>query len=380
MSTESERLTDGALNRALLARQGLLTPFDAPVAEVVEAIGAIQAQAWAAPPVALWSRMRAFAVEDLQAALARRDVVAGTLLRATLHLVSAREHPAYHAVAEASGATDWRRTKAARTDASDGLRTALLEHSAEVPRTGEEIAAFAEAWVEAHPGAIAAEEVEHQRQHGWRALARWSALTRVPTDGRFTAKAPAALLAAPAVAALPDGNEALALVVPRHLPAFGPAGAQDVAGWIGWRKPPGRAALEALAPDLVTVEDEHGRTIYDLPEAPRPGPRTKAPPRFLAAFDSALLAYPADRRTRIVPDDLRDVVYLRRNLQIRPTFLVDGFVAGIWTIEGGRREATLTLTPGAALADRDRAAVVMEGGRLLRWARPDAKSHRVAVA
>jgi winged helix DNA-binding protein len=380
VSSRTECATDRALNRALLARQGLLAPFHAPVAEVVEAIGAIQAQAWAAPPVALWSRMRAFTVEDLHAALARRDVVAGTLMRATLHLVSAREHPAYHAVAEASGATDWRRTKAPRTAASDGLRTALLEHAADVPRSGEEIAAFAEAWVAAHPDAIAAEEVEHQRRYNWRALARWSALTRVPADGVFTAKAPAALLAAPEAAAPPDADEALAIVVRRHLRAFGPAGAEDVAGWIGRRTPPVRAALDALAPDLVAVEDEHGRTLYDLPDAPRPDARTTAPPRFLAAFDSALLAYPADRRTRIVPDDLRDLVYLRRNLQIRPTFLVDGFVAGIWAIEGGRREATLTLTPGAPLADGDRTAVEAEGERLLRWARPEAKSHRVAVA
>jgi Winged helix DNA-binding domain len=364
----------------MLARQGLLEPFDAPLVEVVEAIGAIQAQAWAAPPVALWSRMGDFAVEDLHAALERRDLVAGTLLRSTLHLVSAREHPAYHAVVEASGATDWWRTKAARTAASDGLRTALLEHAADTPRTGEEIAAFADAWVDAHPDAIAAEEVERQREYAWRALGRWSALTRVPADGRWTAKAPSALLAAPGAGAPPDAGEALQAVIRSHLRAFGPAAAEDVAGWIGWRTPPVRTALDALAADLVAVEDEGGRTLYDVPDAPRPDPDTPAPPRFLPAFDSALLAYPADRRTRIVPDALRDLVYLRRNLQIRPTFLVDGVVAGIWAIEGGRSAATLRLTPGGRLTKKERAAIEAEGERLVRWARPDAKSHRVAFA
>jgi winged helix DNA-binding protein len=323
--------------------------------------------------------MGSFEVEDLRAALERRDLVAGTLLRATLHVVSAREHPAYHAVAEASGATDWWRTKADRTPAADGLRAALLDH-AETARTGEEIAAFADAWVDAHPDAIAPEEVERQRDYAWRALGRWSALTRVPADGRWTAKAPSALLAAPGAGAPPDADEALAAVVRRHLRAFGPAAAEDVAGWIGWRTPPVRAAFDALADDLVTVDDERGRTVYDLPGAPRPDPGTTAAPRFLAAFDSALLAYPADRRSRIVPDGLRDLVYLRRNLQIRPTFLVDGVVAGIWAIEGGRREATLALTTGTRLTKKDRTAVAKEGERLVRWARPEANSHHVVFA
>jgi hypothetical protein len=352
--------TDRWLNRALLARQGLLEPFDAPVVEVVEAIGALQAQAWAAPPFALWSRMRGFEAGELHDALARRELVTGINLRATLHLVSAREHPAYHAVTEGSGLTDWRRTKA---ESSDALRSAVLAF-AESPRSGEEIAAFADAWVEAHPGAIAEEEIEHQRTYKWRPLVRWSALTRVPEDGQWTSKTPASLVAAPRLDA---PENALELVIRRHLRAFGPAAAEDVASWIGWRVPPVRAALEQLD-DLVTFDGGY----YDLPDAPRPDPDTPAPARFLAAFDSALLAYPSKRRTRIVPDELRDLVYLRKNLQVKPTFLVDGRVAGIWGIEVKRREATLTLTGSPD------AGVLEEGEKLVRWAQPGAKTYHVA--
>jgi hypothetical protein len=360
-------MTERALNRALLARQGLLEPFDAPVVEVVEAIGALQAQAWAAPPVALWSRMRELSVEDLYGALERRELVTGISLRATLHLVSAREHPAYRALAEAQ--TDWRRTKAERTEEADGLRVALLDY-AEEPRSGDELAAFADAWVEKHPGAIPDEEVEHQRKYGWKPLLRWGALTRVPADGRWGAKAPAALVAAPGEP--PPLEEALAEVVRRHLRAFGPAGPEDVASWTGLGVPPVRKAFEA-----VELEEVDG--LYDLPGSPRPGADVPAPPRFLAAFDSALLAYPSRRRGRIVPDKLRDLVYVRRNLQVKPTFLVDGRVAGIWAIEVRRREATLTLEPGTRLSKADRAAVVEEGERLVRWAKPDAKAHHVTV-
>jgi hypothetical protein len=165
-----------------------------------------------------------------------------------------------------------------------------------------------------------------------------------------------------------EPGDALEIVIRRHLRAFGPASAEDVASWIGWRVPPVRAALAKLE----LAEFDGG--LFDLPDAPRPDPDTPAPPRFLAAFDSALLAYPAKRRTRIVPDELRDLVYLRKNLQVKPTFLVDGRVAGIWAIEVKRREATLTLTGAPDVG------VIEAGEKLVRWAHPGAKAHHVVTA
>src|SRR3954469_1145418 len=103
-------MTTTALNRALLARQGLLDRLDLPFVDAVEAIGALQAQYWPAPPAALWSRVGGFAPEALYAALKDGELVAGTLLRATLHLVSAREPPAYAAVVSEAAGHHWRRT------------------------------------------------------------------------------------------------------------------------------------------------------------------------------------------------------------------------------------------------------------------------------
>ena len=132
-------------------------------------------------------------------------------------------------------------------------------------------------------------------------------------------------------------------MIRRHLRAFGPASAEDVASWIGWRTPPVRAALKALESDLTALDGG----LYDLPDAPRPDADTPAPPRFLAAFDSALLAYPSKRRTRLVPDELRTSSTCARTSRSSRRSCVDGFVAGIWAIEVKRREATLTLTTGA---------------------------------
>jgi hypothetical protein len=372
-----EPLTLPELNRALLARQGLLDRrLPVPLADGVEAVGALQAQHWPALPVALWSRLDGFAVADLHDALARGELVSGTLLRATLHLVSAREHPAYAAVVAAAGSDDWRRTAGEPSDEVAALRGEVLGFTRETPRTGEEIATLIEAWVARHPRAIDTAELERQRAHKWRAFLRWSSLVRAPGDGRWGTKAPAALRAAPGSAdAPPAEQEALDAVIQRHLRAFGPAGAEDVAGWIGWRVPPVRAALERLAPRLVRFQDERGRPLYDLPEAPRPDPETPAPPRLLAPFDSVLLAYASGRRARILPDAHRQAVYERANLRIRPTFLIGGLVAGTWSIEVRRREAVLTLRALQRLSRGDRGALLGEAELLLEAVHPDAVTH-----
>jgi hypothetical protein len=372
-------MTTTALNRALLARQGLLERLDLPLVDAVEAVGALQAQYWPAPPAALWSRVEGFEPTALYAALDDGELVAGTLLRATLHVVSAREHPAYAAVAAEAAGHHWRRTDDEPGAGIGQLLTKLRADARTTPRSAEEIGAFVEQWVGEHPKALSRAELERQRELKWRPFQRWSAFVRVPADGAWGAKAPSALLAAPRPRGAPKGDKALDEVVRRHLRAFGPAGPDDVAGWIGWRTPPVRESFERLGADVERFEDEDGRALYDLPDAPRPDPDTPAPPRLLAAFDSVLLAYTAKRRARILPDEHRDAVYERRNLQIRPSYLVDGLVAGTWSIEVKRRVATLTLCPLERLARATRSELVDEAERLVRALQPQAKGHEVAV-
>jgi hypothetical protein len=380
VSDAAQRMTTTALNRALLARQGLLARLDLPLVEAVEAVGALQAQYWPAPPAALWSRVEGFEPEAFYAALNDGELVAGTLLRATLHLVSAREHPAYAAVASEAAGHHWRRTDDEPGAEVDELLSKLRAYAKRTPRTTEQIGAFVEAWLAEHPKALSKAELDRQRELKWRPFQRWSAFVRAPADGAWGTKAPSALLAAPRPRGAPKGDKALDEVVLRHLRAFGPAGPEDVAGWIGWRAPPVREALERVGAELERFEDEDGRTLYDPADAPRPDPETPAPPRLLAAFDSVLLAYAAKRRGRILPDQHRDAVYERRNLQIRPSYLVDGLVAGTWSIEVKRREATLTLRPLERLARATRSALVDEAERLVRTLQPEANGHAVVVA
>ena len=371
-------MNDRALNRALLARQGLLEPLDGSVVEVVERIGAMQAQHWPAVPVGLWTRMRTFTPDALYGALAEGELLVGISLRGTLHVVSAREHPAYAAVADAGGVNDWRRTKAPLPAAGDGLRADLLAWAARRPREVAEVAPFAEEWVAAHPDAVAPEEVEAQRAVKWRPLLRCSRLVRVPAGGAWGPKTPALSAVAPRAQA-PAAEPAVDEVVRRHLRAFGPAGVDDVAGWMGLAPPVVRPRLEALADSLSVVEVGR-RRLYDLPDAPRPGEDAPAPVRFLGDFDSMLLAYAVRHRERLWPAALRDLVYVRGNLRIRATVLVDGFVAGIWGDEAKRGQATLTVTlgPGVKLGRPARRDIVAAGERLLAARHPRAKAVKVA--
>jgi hypothetical protein len=373
--TNQDNATPAQLNRSLLARQGLLARSDAGLVEAVEAFGAIQAQQWSSPPLGLWNRLRGFAADDLWTALERGDLLTGMLMRRTLHLVSAREHPAYSRVASDSGVGGWLLRGVEPPERAGEMLEDTLRYAARV-RTGDELTGYAEKWVAAHPDALPAVAVEAQREYAWRPFRAQPGFVRAPADGQWSKRTPAAYRAAPA--AMHDPDPAWDLVVRRHLAAFGPAGADDVAYWLGCPVKTAKAVLERLDP--VTLGGQGSRRVlYDLPSAPRPDADVEAPPRLLPAFDGALLGYAANRRGRILPDAYRDRVYQRANLRWLPTLLVDGMVAGTWSTQTKRVAAVVAVTAFAALARATRAAVVAEAEELARFVAPDAKTHEVTV-
>jgi len=126
---------------------------------------------------------------------------------------------------------------------------------------------------------------------------------------------------------MPSPEDAMDVVVRRYLAAFGPATVLDIAQFTKLLRVPVRAAVERLRPDLIELRSTDGQELIDLPGAPIPPGQTTAPARFLPMWDSVLLAY-ADR-SRIIPPDVRMHV-IRRNGDVLPTILVDGYVAGVW--------------------------------------------------
>src|SRR5215207_7076924 len=85
-------LSERELNRALLARQMLLERVKAPIPRVLERMGGLQAQYAPSMYIGLWSRVEGLERDAVTRALERRKVVHGTLLRSTIHRVSARDY------------------------------------------------------------------------------------------------------------------------------------------------------------------------------------------------------------------------------------------------------------------------------------------------
>ena len=358
-------ITERGLNRALLARQGLLEPYRPAPAEVVAAIGAVQTQYWPSLVAALVGRTSGLGADRVYRDLAAGRLLVGTLLRGTIHTVTAEEYPAYAAVTAGSKVGHLRRPANVPDEATGELREELRRFTAE-PRTPEQVYEFAESWAQHHPGVFDDEELAYQRTSKWRPFCAKVGLLRVPLDGHWNSKTPKGLLAGPTERP-PD---ALPTVIRAHLRAYGPAAAEDVASWIAWNVGPVRKTLEGM--DLPTFGDEAGRTLYDLPDAPRPDPDDDAPVRLLPWWDGALVAYAPKRRTRILPEAYRDLVWVRANGQVKPTFLVDGLVAGTWTLTTGRGTVTLRATPLRPFGKRIRVDLVTEAERLLAGSHPGA--------
>lgn len=122
-----------------------------------------------------------------------------------------------------------------------------------------------------------------------------------------------------------------------------------------------------------------GQELFDLPDAPRPDPDTPAPPRFLYDFDNLLLSH-VDRR-RVITDEVRERIAAKRiaakNGTAPGTVLLDGFVAGTWTIARQRRAAILRIEPFSPLPPQDRHALAEEGARLLAFTDADAQTRDI---
>ena len=86
-----EVLTRHALNRAALERQGLLRRWTIPVSEAIERLIGLQSQLPDPPYIGLWTRLEGFRRDTLTWELYARQVVRSTMMRYTLHLVTARD-------------------------------------------------------------------------------------------------------------------------------------------------------------------------------------------------------------------------------------------------------------------------------------------------
>ena len=335
----SERtLTLRELNRATLARQLLLERKRLSPASVIERLVGMQAQWPPAPYVGIWTRTTSFRPAALERELARGAVVKATVMRQTLHLVTR---------------SDYALLRAALSETNFPWETAIAR------RLAPSVRALASAGPVTTTQALAHLEHKHRltgldARRAWRAARvrahllhhHETALWNGRPEGRFVA------LDEPE---LHVPVEARAEILRRYLAAFGPATLRDIGAWSMMHVPELKAALARL--ELRRFRDERGRELLDVPRAPLPDPETPAPVRFLPKWDNVLLGF-ADR-TRVLPEEYRKRI-IGANGDVAPTFLVDGFVAGVWRVEDGR----IVPTPFAPLSRASRRELEDEAARL----------------
>jgi Winged helix DNA-binding domain len=313
-------LTRRELNRALLARQLLLDRAPSPIPKALDRIGGIQAQYAPSMYIGLWSRLRNLERDAVSRALERRSVVQGTLMRATIHLVSARDY--------------W--------PISIGVRRARREQYLRYPGrdvTAKQVAPAARRLRSAlAKGPMSRAEIDELLDKPGAALINglglWVDLVRVPPAGTWERRRADVYAAAEDWLGAPEADEGqgVELLVKRYLGGFGPAPRSDIANWAGLHPKALEPALKRLR--LRRFRGEDGEELLDLPRAPLPDPDTPAPVRFLPVWDATLLVHA--RRTGILPEEFRSRVFNVRTPQSVNTFLVDGEVAGTWRYEKRR--------------------------------------------
>jgi hypothetical protein len=318
----------------------------------------MQAQFPKPPFIGLWSRIENFEREDLRKLIAKRDVVRATMMRGTLHYVTRKDYAA------------WR---PALQPALDAVVQGIISKGPPMDLD----ALQSEARKFYGKGAAVFDAL---REHLARRFPDWNErlmgyavrlrvpLVMMPEDSAWSYPPNCEFALADELLGKRLASSATAHdLALRYLAAFGPASAADFQTWSGLKN--GRAVFDELP--LQTV----GKNLFDLPDAPRPDEDTAAPVRFLPEYDNLLLAH-ADRK-RIIADELRPRV-ATKNLRILPTFLVDGFVAGTWSITR-KKTATLTIEPFAKLSASTREALAAEGERLVRFSEEDAKGWAVEI-
>jgi hypothetical protein len=352
-------LTQRELRLAVLARQLLLERQRLPVARALERMGGIQAQYAPSTYIRLWSCLDGFQRDDLTRALERKRAITATLMRSTIHVVSARDYWLFAAGVGPSRETWWLRTwgKGHSERELAAARKALCKELAGRTIKRDELNRIYEAqgstvWNGAWIPLVRvppASTWEHRRSDLFRLAAEW-----IPGDEATE-------------------EEGIAHLLRRYLQGFGPAPVADAANWAGVPAAKMRGAAERAK--LRTLRDEGGNALLDLPRGPLADASTPTPVRFLPTWDATLLVHV--RRTQILPEEYRTRIFSTKTPHSVGTVLIDGSVAATWRVERSARKATTVVAPFERTPRGD--DMRDEAVGLARFHEPDAPTHSVRV-
>ena len=319
-----ERVND-RLRRARLGAQLLHQPRDRSAADVVRHLTGVQAQMLPAAELGLHVRSGGLTRARIERARLRdHSIVRTWAMRGTLHLIPSDDHAWLVPLLTEPRVGNARRRVAqegvspAQTDRALTLIEAMLTNG---PMTRPEIAdRLARRRVP-----VAGQAIAHLV---WMSAARGAIVYGPDVGGETGFVLARDWLGAPAPPA--DRDTALRELAIRYLRAHGPAEPDDLAAWSGLGVRDAKRAWSLAADRLVPFRDapELGWRLR--------GARITEPEgvvRLLPAFDDYLLGW-RDRSFAVPPG--RAGTVNRGGGMIRPTLVVDGTVAGTWTIDDGR--------------------------------------------
>jgi DNA glycosylase AlkZ-like len=363
---EGSVLDRRTLNRTQLARQHLLDRVALPVPAMIEHLVGLQAQVPRDPYISLWSRIRGFDPLELERLLVERRAVRMTLMRTTLHLVTARDaralRPVLQPVCERGFQSSPFRRRLEWVDMASLLAAgrALLD---ERPRTVAELGGLlALRWPGHDPSALAyaVRYLLPLVQPPPRGMWRRSGASRITSVGAW--------LGGTAEDG-PGENATADDVVLRYVRAFGPATVADIRMWSGLTGV--AVVLERIRPRLRTFRDDAGRVLFDVDDGTFAAPDHPAPVRFTGEYDNLFLSH-ADR-SRITGANRWGSAYARKG-----AFFVGGFLAGSWRAVRTGGSASIELEPVVRIETRMRSEVDVEAADLLGFLEPDSGMRAVA--
>lgn len=365
-------VTHRALGRATLARQMLLERAQHTPTRAIERLAGMQAQAPLSPYVGLWTRLSTFETDQLATLVRHRKVVRASLMRVTVHLVSARDALAWRPILQRVAEGGWRGSRWSRqigsADPAAVLAAAreLIDERA-VGRT-ELGQALAERFPDADPFALGGTVLYLQAtvQPPPRGVWGEGGVTKLRSMQSWLGREL-------------DADPSVDDLVLRCIGALGPMSVKDIQAWCGLTRL--REVVERLGPRLREFRGEDGAELFDRPRAARPSADVPAPARYLPEYDNLLLSH-ADRR-RVNPLG-RPVPLFPGNGAQLGTFLVDGQHSGHWRIRRSAgaadpSSAVLELEPFRRLRPPEVDELSAEGLALLRFVTGDRVAHEVRV-
>jgi hypothetical protein len=345
---ERARLTWAQVCARRLARHWLAAPArGVPPAAVVGAVCGAHAQVMAAAGLSIGVRMEGVTRAQVREALWReRSLVKTRGPRGTVHVLPARDLPAWTGALSVVPASPNDLLSAAQTDAVVAAIDRVLSDG------GELTAGEMDAAVIAATGPWAADQFEAFASGTWprwrwamAAAANRGALCFGPTRGnRVTYASPRRWLPGFRPA---DGRTALAWLVRRYLHAYGPATAQQFAQWVGGPRRWAAELFESLAGGLedVEVEGRVASVVAGDTGAPPAAPRGV---RLLPYFDAYTVG--CHPREMVFPGRAAERALAGGQAGNYPVLLVDGVVAGVWHARRSGKKVEITVEPFGSLA------------------------------